>query len=302
VEGCAGLPRSRLGAPCDTNWDPGTDTRPFRLGGNSGSTTCGDIDNDGDLDLLTGEIQHWWAGVNSDHAEVLVNSGVMDVAFTRPGREAMGIVIPHDDPAGWNEGIMTNAIFDFDNDGWPDLYFGMSDYPGNHGILVHQTSALSFESVPRELGIDHNRSHGIAIADFDRDGDLDVVVGHSNARCDAAAPDNCYPTRQVRLWDNQIGGNFVQLSLVGVAANRSAVGARVELTAGGVTQRHDVEGGHGHFGQQDDLVQHFGLGTAREGDVTIRWPDATLTEQTFHVVAGHRFLVRQGEDPVLADP
>jgi hypothetical protein len=57
----------------------------------------------------------------------------------------------------------------------------------------------------------------------------------------------------------------------------------------------------GH-GAQDDLVQHFGLGTACEADVTIRWPDASLSTQTFHLVAGHRYRVVQGMDPELDDP
>ena len=302
--GCAGLPATQLGPPCDTSWDPASDTLAFRLGGNSGATMCGDLDNDGDLDLLTSEIQHWWAGANSDRAEVMINSGMADPTFTRPGRMAMGIDIPHTDPNGWDEGIMTGAMFDFDNDAWLDLYFGMSDYPGNHGILVHQTAThLMFEPVPIAQGIDHHRSHGIGVADFDRDGDLDVVVGHSRARCNLAdSVDPCYATQQIRFFRNVLGGNFIQLRLEGVAANRPAIGARVALTAGGITQRHDVEGGHGHYSAEDDLVQHFGLGSAREADVTIRWPAPGLPTQTFHVVAGHRYRVHQGMAPVLDDP
>lgn len=285
---------------CSDNWDHTSGREPFRLGGNSGATMCGDIDNDGDIDLLTSEIAHWWAGQGSDHAEVLVNSGNADVVFNRVGRTEMGLNIPHDDPSGWNEGIMTGAIFDFDADGWQDLYFGMSDYPGNHGVLFHQDSALRFTEVPRTQGIDHNRSHGIAVADFDRDGDLDVIVGHSRARC--GAPDDCYPTMQVRLFENQLGANFVSLRLEGVTANRSAIGARVTVTAGGITQTHDVEGGHGHYGAQNDLVQTFGLGTACEASVTIRWPNAALETQTFTLVPGHRYVVRQGEAPRLDVP
>ncbi len=300
--GCADAPAPMISCAggAASNWDNDTGQQPFRLGGNSGATMCGDVDNDGDIDLLTTEIAHWWAGQGSDHAELMVNTGSADLAFARPGRESMGIVIPHDDPDGWNEGIMSGAIFDFDGDGWRDLYFGMSDYPGNHGVLYHQDSALQFTEVPRTEGIDHNRSHGIAVADFDRDGDLDAVVGHSRARC--GPPDDCYATMQVRFFENQLGANFVSLRLEGVAANPSAIGARVAVTAGGITQTHDVEGGHGHYGAQDDLVQHFGLGTACEAEVSIRWPDATLTTQTLHLVAGHRYRVRQGMAPTLDDP
>ncbi|MBX7191393.1 MAG: CRTAC1 family protein [Sandaracinaceae bacterium] len=299
AEDCAGVPPSML--DCSSiNWDHDTGRQPFRLGGNSGATMCGDVDNDGDIDLLTSEIAHWWAGQGSDHAELMVNTGVSEIVFDRPGRDSMGIAIPHDDPGGWNEGIMTGAIFDFDADGWADLYFGMSDYPGNHGVLFHQDSALQFTEVPREEGIDHHRSHGIAVADFDRDGDLDVVVGHSRARC--GTPDDCYPTMQVRLFENQLGANFVSLRLEGTTANRSAIGARVTVSAGGVTQTHDVEGGHGHYGAQDDLVQHFGLGTACEAEVTIRWPNSTLETQSVHLVAGHRYRVVQGMPPALDDP
>lgn len=296
AQDCAGVPPPSIG--CADNWDHDTGRQPFRLGGNSGATMCGDVDNDGDIDLLTSEIAHWWAGQGSDGAELLINTG--SAVFERPGRASMGITIPHDDPSGWNEGIMTGAIFDFDADGWQDLYFGMSDYPGNHGVLFHQDSALQFTEVPRGEGIDHNRSHGIAVADFDRDGDLDVVVGHSRARC--GAPDDCYPTMQVRLFENQLGANFVALRLEGTTANRSAIGARVAVAAGGITQTHDVEGGHGHYGAEDDLVQHFGLGTACEADVTIRWPDAALSTQRFRVVAGHRYRVVQGMAPALDDP
>src|SRR6185295_14778890 len=138
------------------------------------------------------------------------------------------------------------------------------------------------------------------VADFDHDGDLDIIVGHSRARCDANAPDDCYATSQVRFFETVIGqkGHYLQLSLTGAAgSNRRAIGARVTVKAGDVTQMRDVEGGHGHYGAQDDLTLHFGLGELCGAEVTIRWPDAALTTQTYALAADKRYTVTQGEDP-----
>lgn len=295
---CADVPAPTV--LCANNWDHDNDRSAWRLGGNSGATICSDIDNDGDIDLLTTEIRHWWAGLGADGSEVLVNDGT--ATFDRPGDAALGLEIDHS--GSWDEGHMTAAIFDFDNDGWPDVYIGGSDYAGNRGLLYHQDSALSFTEVMPSDGIDHNRSHGVVVADFDRDGDLDVIVGHSLARCDASAPNNCYATAQVRFFENLAGGggNFVQFRLEGAGGtNRAAIGARVSVTAGGVTQTQEVGGGHGHYGTQNDAVLHFGLGVGCEAEVHVRWPDSALTMETFTVPAGHRFHIVQGQPPVV-DP
>ncbi len=276
-------------------WDHTYDREAFRLGGNSGATTCADVDNDGWMDLLTSEIVHWDVGESADPSELLFNQGATDVAFDRPGNDVTGILREHDADYGWDDGDITGSIFDFDNDGWADVYIGSTDYAGTRGWLYHQSSARSFEAVALEDGIDHTRSHGSVIADFDRDGDLDIVVGHSSMRCE----DDCYDTFGVRLFENQMGAtsNFIQLSLEGTDANRSAIGARVTVTADGVTQTQEVDGGHGHYGNQNDLVLHFGLGAACSADVTVRWPDAALSEQSFTVGGGYRYHVTQGEDP-----
>lgn len=296
---CAGVPAPAL-AQCSANWNHSSDRMPYRLGGNSGTTVCADVNNDGAMDLLTTEITHWWAGQGSDRSELLLNTGEPDVRLTRPGLAATGLERGNPTGRSWDNGDMTAAVFDFDNDGWPDVYIGASDYAGNHGLLFHQKSPGQFEAVPIAEGIDHHRSHGLAVADFDRDGDLDLVVGHSTARCDASAPDNCYPTQQVRLFENVYAerGNWLQLSLEGGAgSNRAAIGARVTVTAGGATQTQEVGGGHGHYGIQHDLTLHFGLGAACEATVTVRWPDQALTTQTVALESGLRYRWKQGEAP-----
>jgi hypothetical protein len=131
AEDCAGVPAPQISCT-QPNWNHASDREPWRLGGNSGATACADLDNDGDMDLYTGEIRHWWAGLGSDMSEALLN--VSDVAgelrFERPGRDAMGIAVEHVTGSSWDEGHMTLTTLDVDNDGRRDVYVGGSDYAG----------------------------------------------------------------------------------------------------------------------------------------------------------------------------
>ncbi len=297
---CEGVPMPQVG--CANNWSHDNDRQAFRLGGNSGQTSAGDVDNDGDLDLLTGEIRHWWAGVGSDGSELLVNNGESDVVFARPGDEATGLGINRS-VASWDEGHMTNTFLDFDNDGRLDVYMGASDYPGNRGRLYHQVAPMRFEEVRTRDFFEHNRSHGVVAFDYDRDGDLDLLVGHSRARCSAGTPNNCYETSQVRLFQNTAApSNWIQLKLVGgEGSNVSAIGAQVLVTYGELQQVLEVDGGHGHYGSQSDLVLHVGLGEACEATVEVRWPNAELTRETFTLGAGHRYILTQGAPVQVAN-
>ena len=289
--------------PAKLRWNHPTDREPFRLGGNNFSTVCGDVDNDGDLDLLNLTIVHWDVGSTSDPTELLLNDA--SGSFKRPGNATTGLTRDWKGAVDWNAGDMTGALFDFDGDGRVDVYIGSSDYPGTRGFLFHQKPDGSFEPVAPADGIDHARSHGLAIADFDRDGDLDVAVGHGTSRCSGDA--TCHPTAEVHLFRNELGAtaNWLQLRLVGgPGSNRSAIGARVRVTAGGVTQTQEVGGGHGHYGIQHDLVLHFGLGAACDVEqVEVRWPDAKGTVETYGSLrANYRVTLTAGLPPAYETP
>jgi len=302
AEGCEGVPDPTV-IRCSSEddilrWNHGTDRNKYRLGGNSGTTLCADFNRDGQMDLLTNEIVHFDVGSSSDPSEILYNREGDKIRFERPGREQTGLTREHKVRA-WNEGDITSGAIDFDNDGRTDIYIGSTDYPGTRGLLWHQTADGTFEKVPQSDGIEHPSSHGVALADFDRDGDVDLVAGHSRFRCSSG--DHCYSTQKdhVRLFENKAGdtGNWLQVDLEGTKANRSAIGARVTVETESGSQIKEVDGGHGHYGLQNSQVLHFGLGKACKAKVTVRWPDEDLTEQTVMLEAGSRYAWEQGESP-----
>ncbi len=280
-------------------WSHASDREPWRLGGNSGATLCADLDNDGDLDLLTSEIVHWDVGQSSDPTEILVNTGVPAIRYERPGPEALGLLRVDATPS-WDHGDITGAVLDFDNDGWQDVYVGATDYGDNHGLLFRQIAPLRFELLDTGDYFRHDRSHGVVAADFDRDGDLDLLVGHSTHRCEGAWAADCDPVPQVRLYLNVLGqsAHWLQLRLEGGAgSNAQAIGARVRVTAGETTQTQEIGGGHGHFGAQRDSTLHFGLGGGCEAEVEVRWPDAAGTIERFSLRADAPYHLRQGASP-----
>jgi hypothetical protein len=146
-----------------------------------------------------------------------------------------------------------------------------------NGKFAETTSAAGDGFTVAHLG------RGAAFADFDNDGNIDVVVANSG-------------DRPLLLHNSGGDGNhFLNLKLVGTKSNRDAMGARVRLSAGGVTQTREVAGG-GSYLSQSDLRAHFGLGSQTRADsVEITWPSGL--KQVFHDVPADAFLViREGSD------
>jgi len=107
---------------------------------------------------------------------------------------------------------------------------------------------------------------GAACADLDGDGDLDVVI--------TQAGDHPLLLRN----DQSTGHRWVRVKVEGGADNRDGIGAWVELTAGGVTQRRQVMPTKSYL-SQSELTITFGLGNAERVDaLTITWPDGTVIE------------------------
>jgi hypothetical protein len=105
----------------------------------------------------------------------------------------------------------------------------------------------------------------VAFADFDNDGDLDLVV-----TADSGEPN--------RLWrnDSTTGHHWIGLRLTGTSSNRSAIGARVVVKAAEGSYVQEVSGGAGR-GSQNSLPLVFGLGTATlVEELTVRWPSGNV--------------------------
>ena len=123
-------------------------------------------------------------------------------------------------------------------------------------------------------------SHGVAAADFDNDGSVEILVNNSHDR----------PSLFRNLGDH---GNWLLLILQGTKSNRSAIGARVRVRAGGHQQTQEVRSGGGYISQSDFRL-HFGLGRAAKVDaIEVRWPSGLL--QHFENVSANQMVkIREG--------
>ena len=107
---------------------------------------------------------------------------------------------------------------------------------------------------------------GLACADFDRDGDLDLLLTTNNG-----------PAYLYR--NDQLAGNRgLRVRLVGTQSNRDAIGATLKLTCGGVTQTRMVKGGSSYL-SQSELPVTFGVGKCDRADrLVIDWPNGRTEE------------------------
>jgi hypothetical protein len=167
------------------------------------------------------------------------------------------------------------VIADLDNDGLPDLFWvtggvypevekKLPQYPQRTPrVLFRNLGGGRFEELMDQAGSGVTAAHasrGCAIGDFDNDGDLDILIMNQNE-----------PPSLLR---NDVTGSnhWLKVLLVGTKSNRSAIGGRVLVRYGGKQQVQDVLGQAGYLSVNDRRL-HFGLGSATEADIEIRWPN-----------------------------
>ncbi len=168
-------------------------------------------------------------------------------------------------------------VADFDNDGWKDIFVSRGDVQSlamagtrqieqpntvfrnsQHGGWSALTAEAGFLSQPPR------RHRGAAIGDFNHDGKPDVVVTALGSPA------------EVWMNDTQNANHWIDLALQGTKSNRDGIGAKIKLTAGGLTQFNHVSTTAGYASSSAGPI-HFGLAAASIVDeIEIRWPSGVV--------------------------
>src|SRR5437667_855588 len=237
-----------------------------------------DYDGDGWLDIIK-------TNFSDDTANLYHNNGdgtFTDVTF------AAGLGA-NTQFLGWG-----TLFVDVDNDGWPDLFManghvypevdsnGLSSTFRERKVLYWNQHNGKFKDISLDAGPGITapfNSHGVAAADFDNDGALEILVNNSHD----------VPSL---LKNHGEHGNWISLKLVGTKSNRDATGALVTVNSGGHQQVQEVRSGGSYISQRDFRL-HFGLGKALKVDLLeIRWPSG-LVDKVENVPANQILTIKE---------
>ncbi len=205
-----------------------------------------DIDNDGDFDVLI--FNHYVPSRllenkgNGNYEDISANAGLSNLP----------------------EGILQAVMRDFDNDGYIDLIVA-----GNiESKYYRNTGSKSFTEEPHDfLKQGTLNANSIVVGDLNSDGFYDLYSSYYRGGTD---PD--------QLWINAGNtNNFLPIHLLGYASNRSAIGAKIWVTSGGVTQLKEIRAGES-YGLSHTHCHVFGLGLSNSVDeVKIMWPNGQVS-------------------------
>jgi len=163
------------------------------------------------------------------------------------------------------------AAFDYDNDGWVDLVAVGETKDGKGEVrLFRNLGPDGFKDVTTDVGLDEIQlkdPRAIITGDYDGDGATDLLITQNHG-----------PAVLLR---NE-GGNqnhWLRLSLKGLNDNKSAIGTKVEVFAGGNRQKFEIYGSNGYLGQNSPYLT-VGLGDAKEADIVrMLWPTGVLQDE-----------------------
>ena len=244
-------------------------------------TDFGDVDGDGDLDLFVTNHELETHTLYRNLGKGLFSEATAESGLSTPTLPYVGFgtaLADHD-----NDGDLDIAIVNGHVVNMPELVRPGAKEAQRKLLFVNDGQGRMRE-VGRQAGpgfADERIGRTLAAGDIDNDGDLDFLVTNNGA--------------DAELLRNDLGPgpNALMVKLVGVASNRSAVGARLRVTAAGKTYVREVKAGSSYLGQ-NDLRQHVGLAQATGAErVEIRWPSGAAESLT-DVSGGQVVTVTEG--------
>jgi hypothetical protein len=224
---------------------------------NSMGTAIGDFDGNGHIDVYSTN--------TVEGNKLLLNTGAATfVESAVPSGTASFAT-------GWGA-----LFFDCDNNARNDLYVCNMDSIAPNRLYVH-SGQWPCTNVAAAMGVaDNGVSFCAAYADIDNDGDLDIVLS------------NYDEPLHVYVNDGAPDLSWAMFRVVGTGRNLWGLGARVRVTAGGLTQVRDVMAGSDAFKSQNDLRVHFGLNAAPAMDqIQATWPGGASRTLTGYAARRH---------------
>ncbi len=185
----------------------------------------------------------------------------------------------------------------FDNDGFLDFYIGSGNL--DFSVLVpnrlfRNERGVSFTDVTLSARVGNlQKGHGVSFADLDNDGDQDIYVDMGGAFKGDAYQGSLY------INPGQNDNKWIKLELVGVKANRPAIGAHIKVCfrEGGKERVVYREVNSGSSYGANPLLQHIGIGSAVVVDsVIIKWPGINTVQVFNHLESNQQFTITEGND------
>ena len=232
---------------------------------NAMGVAYGDYNNDGWIDyFITNMGQDFLLKNNGNgtFSDSTVTAGLVSISLPYGERSYMAV--------SWG-----TVFFDFDNDGWLDLFWANGDLSPpsnpNPNKLYRNNGNGTFTDVTHEHEMqDHHVGRGAVVFDYDHDGDLDLVVVNQEY------PEGYFEDEDPNILFyenlNSNENNFLQVQLQGIQSNPQGYGAHIIAHCDGARYLREIEGGSSHLSQNSSIA-HFGLGSHQKVDfLEVLWP------------------------------